>query len=122
MKNYFLVANGTHEDPEVFHARFWRCYRLLHFIACRVLGGPKRVADAIEKCWLRASRNAPRFEYEGAFRGWLVRVLIDEALPLLRESQKVDQGETSFRKDSSKAGNLHGKQVVLLNAATEGEV
>ena len=32
-----------------------------------------------------ASRNPPRFEYEGAFRSWQVRVLIDEALVILRE-------------------------------------
>lgn len=38
---------------------------------------------------LAASGNTPRFEYEGAFRSWLVRVLIDEALVLLGEKQQI---------------------------------
>ena len=42
---------------------------------------------AIQNCWRTASRNPPHFEYEGAFRSWLVRIIIDEALAILRESQ-----------------------------------
>jgi DNA-directed RNA polymerase specialized sigma24 family protein len=84
MTNDFFFANrmDEDEDPAVFHARFWRCHRLLHFIACRVLGSSERVDGAIENCWVRASRNPPRFEYESAFRSWLLRVLIDEALAI----------------------------------------
>jgi DNA-directed RNA polymerase specialized sigma24 family protein len=67
-------------------ARFWRCYRMLHFIACRVLGGSERAEEAIGSCWRTASRHPQRFEHEGEFRSWLLRVLIDEALALLRES------------------------------------
>jgi DNA-directed RNA polymerase specialized sigma24 family protein len=73
-------------DKLIFDARFWRCYRTLHFIACRVLGGPKRAEEAIELAWRTASRHPQRFEHEGEFRGWLLRILIDEALTLLRES------------------------------------
>ena len=106
----------------MFRARFQRSHQLLHFIACRVLGGPEQADDAIESCWLMASRNPPRFEYEGAFRGWLVRVLIDQALVLLRDKERRAQNEIVFRKDSYGAGNqLYGKRGGLLKAATEGE-
>ena len=88
MTNDFLAANRPQEEPTVADARFSRCFRLLHFVACRVLGVPERAHDAIEGCWLTASRNPPRFEYEGAFRRWLVRVLIDEALAILRNETK----------------------------------
>ena len=77
------------EHPSVFEVRFSRCRRLLHFTACRVLGGPERAEDAVENCGLTASRNPPQFEYEGAFRSWLVRVLIDEALAILRQGQNT---------------------------------
>jgi len=70
----------------IFEARFWRCYRMLHFTACRVLGGSERAEEAIESCWRKASRHPQRFEHEGEFRSWLLRVVIDEALVLLRES------------------------------------
>jgi len=74
--------NNEQENPAVFAFRFSCCHQLLHFIACRVLGGPEHANAAIENCWLTASRNPPRFEYEGAFRSWLVRVLIDGALAI----------------------------------------
>jgi hypothetical protein len=55
----------------------------LHFIACRVLGGTEGAELAVLNCWLRASRNPPTFDREGAFRSWLLRILIDEASTFL---------------------------------------
>jgi DNA-directed RNA polymerase specialized sigma24 family protein len=101
MTNDFFTANGRDEDPAVFHTRFWRCHRLLHFIACRVLGSSERVDAAIENCWARASRNPPRFQYEGAFRSWLVRVLIDEALAILRQTERSAHNETPVIESTS---------------------
>jgi len=83
-----FIATCSEENHAVFHARFWRCYRLLDVIAARVLGGRDRASDAVENCWLTASRNVPGFEGEGAFRSWLVRIVIDEALVVLREARK----------------------------------
>jgi hypothetical protein len=88
MNNRSFVANNVREDPAVFAGRFWRSYRLLHLIACRILDGPEQADEAIDNCWQTASRGCPRFEYEGAFRSWLARVLIDEAL-LLRKNHKI---------------------------------
>jgi hypothetical protein len=42
MTNDFLAANGPQEEPTVFNARFLHCFSLLHFVACRVLGGDER--------------------------------------------------------------------------------
>lgn len=64
---------------------------MLYFLAGRLLGGPERVEDVVESCWVTASRNPPRFEYEGAFRSWLVRVLVDEVLAMLRRNQENAQ-------------------------------
>jgi len=81
------VLNEVQEDLSIFDARFWRCYRMLYFIACRILRAPERAEEAIGNCWHTAS-HLPRFEYEGEFRSWLLRVLIDEALALLREDER----------------------------------
>jgi len=67
-------------------AMFCRCHRTLHFIARRVLGGSERAEEAIGGCWRIVSRHPQRFEHEGEFHGWLLRVLIDQALALLHES------------------------------------
>jgi DNA-directed RNA polymerase specialized sigma24 family protein len=76
-------------DSALFDKRFWDCYRLQHFIACRILDDPEQAKKAVENCWHSASARAPYFEYEGAFRSWLLRVLIDEALLLLRQRQQT---------------------------------
>jgi DNA-directed RNA polymerase specialized sigma24 family protein len=83
------------EDSALFNSRFWRCYRLLHFIACRILDDPEQAKRAVENCWHSASARAPHFEYEGAFRSWLVRVLIDEALLLLRKKLRTPETNIS---------------------------
>src|SRR5262249_9312514 len=80
-----IIVKREQRDPSIFAQRFSRSYRLLHLIACRVLGDDKRAPLAIKNCWLSASRNPPRLEHEGAFRSWLVRGLIVEALAILRE-------------------------------------
>ena len=82
----FAEGVRLNQQELIFDARFRRSYRTLHFIACRVLGGPERAEEAIGSCWRIASRHRRRFEDEGEFRRWLLRVLIDEALVLLGES------------------------------------
>ena len=82
----FAARVRPNQQKLIFDARFSRCYSTLHFIACRLLGGPQCAEEAIARCWRIASRNPQRFEYEGEFRSWLLRVLIHEALLLRRES------------------------------------
>ena len=65
-----------------FDTRFSRYHGLLRFIACRVLPNSEGAAEAIENCRVRASQNLPEFEQEGAFRSWLVRILLDEAMAI----------------------------------------
>lgn len=85
MDEDLTISNGAQEHPTIFAARFARCRGLLRFIASRVLGSSEEVENALQSCWLTASCNPPKFEYEGAFRSWLLRILIDEALIILQE-------------------------------------
>jgi DNA-directed RNA polymerase specialized sigma24 family protein len=50
----------------------------------------------VQNCWLTASCNPPKVEREGAFGGWLLRIVIDEALAIRRK-----------KKESSSDKNLH---------------
>jgi DNA-directed RNA polymerase specialized sigma24 family protein len=54
-------------------------------LAYRILGTHEGAGNAVENCRIVASRNPPGFEYEGAFRSWVARILIDEALAILRQ-------------------------------------
>jgi DNA-directed RNA polymerase specialized sigma24 family protein len=85
------ITSTTPPDYSVvFDARFSRYRGLLHFLATRVLGGSERADEAVGNCWLSASRNPPWFEYDGAFCGWLVRVLIDEALAIRAHREETN--------------------------------
>ena len=70
------------ELPTVFNARFSRCHGFLSMTARRLLGSNKGVEEAVQNCWLAASRNPRRFETEAAFRSWLQK-LLEEALIVL---------------------------------------
>ncbi len=85
------ISSGAQEHPTIFAARFARCRGLLRFIASRVLASNEEAENALQECWVTASCNPPKFEYEGAFRSWLLRILIDEALIILRDKGTVDQ-------------------------------
>jgi RNA polymerase sigma factor (sigma-70 family) len=71
------------ENPEALDVLFSQHRRVLYRIAYRVLENHEEAEDAVQNCLLAASCNVPRFDSEGAFRSWLVRVLIDEALAIL---------------------------------------
>ncbi len=69
--------SALQKTSEKFDEWFSRCRDLLQFTAYRVLGGPEGAELAVQNCWRNASRNSPKFDREGEFRSWLVRVLID---------------------------------------------
>jgi DNA-directed RNA polymerase specialized sigma24 family protein len=80
-----VQAPAAKQDFEVFDVWFSRSRGMLHFIACRVLGGSEHAERAIRNCWLSASRNSPKFDHEGEFRSWLLRLLMSEALAILHK-------------------------------------
>lgn len=82
-----------------FDARFSRCYGLLQFVARRILGSSESAGKAIENCRVKASQNPPDFEQEDAFRSWLVRVLIDEALAVPRKNPRANLNTVYLPKD-----------------------
>jgi DNA-directed RNA polymerase specialized sigma24 family protein len=45
-----------------------------------ILNNPEMAEHAVEDCREKASRDMHDFESEGEFRGWIFRVLINEAL------------------------------------------
>jgi len=87
------------ENPAILWERFSRSRALLQLIARRILDSPERAEDAIAACCLKTFRQAPRFAEEIAFRRWLVRVLMGEALLILHRV-KGRSSEHNARSDS----------------------
>jgi DNA-directed RNA polymerase specialized sigma24 family protein len=78
---------AAEDTQSTFDLQLSRNRGLLYFIAQRILNCAQEAEEAVKNCRLTASRNPPRFSSEGAFKSWLVRILIDEATLLLRRRQ-----------------------------------
>jgi DNA-directed RNA polymerase specialized sigma24 family protein len=76
--------DAQQDKQNIFDLQFAHSCELLHFIARRILNCVQEAEEAVKNCRLTASRNPPGFSNEGAFKSWLVRILIDEATLLLR--------------------------------------
>ena len=95
-----------------------RYRRLLSLIAYRVLCDHEQAELAVQSCTQVASYIAPKFENEGAFRSWLARVLIDEAVALLsnqrrstgksrdRDCRNLSEPAKQQRRKPSRSGNV----------------
>jgi DNA-directed RNA polymerase specialized sigma24 family protein len=83
------VLSNLQDERRAFDAQFSRCRGLLYFVASRVLDGGEGAEEAVKNCFLTAVRNPLKFESEGGFRSWLFRILIDEALQILREKKST---------------------------------
>jgi DNA-directed RNA polymerase specialized sigma24 family protein len=94
LTNETPASTTLQECAAAFDARFSRCHGLLHFLACRILGSHEFAEDAVQNCRLTALRNPRGFGYEGAFRSWLARILIDEALLILHREETAE-GQTA---------------------------
>jgi hypothetical protein len=82
-----LHSENSQESLEARDVLFSRYRSLLSLIAYRVLGNCEEADDAVRNCLRAAAGSALRFEHEGAFRCWLARVLIDEAVTILNKQR-----------------------------------
>jgi hypothetical protein len=80
------------DNRRCFYVRASRYRRLLHSVANRVLGNPDRADIAVENCLFSASHRVTAFDCEGAFRSWLVRIAIDQALAILHGRSIPEHG------------------------------
>jgi hypothetical protein len=83
-------SQGSLEALDVLFSRY---RHVLTLVAYRVLGNHAEAEDAVQNCLLTVSDKVPKFEHEGAFRCWLVRVLIDEAVTIL--ARQARRGEAA---------------------------
>ena len=77
------TLSNSQESLEELDVLLSRYRDVLSLVAYRVLGNYAEAEDAVQNCLRTVSDNVPKFEHEGAFRCWLVRVLIDEAVTIL---------------------------------------
>ncbi len=80
-----LISQALQGDEEAWSVLFSRYYRFLYSLACRTLGSREEAEDAVQNCLVQALRNLQQFNNAGAFRSWLARILVNEAIVLIRK-------------------------------------
>jgi DNA-directed RNA polymerase specialized sigma24 family protein len=85
MDGYSPFLQGINGNQELFRIRFSRSRNSLLKLAVRLLQDDGDAQQAVHNCRLSAVRDLPEFKSEGAFRSWLFRILITEAVLLLNE-------------------------------------
>lgn len=66
--------------------------RYLTAVCARYIARDEDVKDVLQESFLKIFSSIDRFEYrgEGSLRAWMTRIVINEALKLLRREQRLD--------------------------------
>jgi RNA polymerase sigma-70 factor (ECF subfamily) len=80
-----LISSGLQGDRDAFNVLFTRYRQLLYCLAYRVLRNHEESEDAVQNCSLLAYCKLAAFKHEWAFRSWLARILVNEAVSILRQ-------------------------------------
>jgi RNA polymerase sigma-70 factor, ECF subfamily len=89
-----LVSDGLQGDKNAFEILFSRYRPTLYRLAQRILRNHEESEDAVQNCSLVAFCKMETFKYEGAFRSWLARILVNEAITILRKRKRILSSET----------------------------
>ena len=65
----------------------------LNFLVSRILNDPSGANDCVQEAFIKAINKIDDFEGKGSFKGWLRRIVVNEALMVLRR-------ETARKEDS----------------------
>ena len=75
-----IVISKNQELREEFEGRFSRCRNSLYFLAWGTLENVGEAEEALENCYRKARREARRFNSDGDFGSWMIRMLINEVV------------------------------------------
>lgn len=105
LDDHKLVADGLQGDRNAFEILFSRYRPILYRLALRVLRNHEESEDAVQNCSLVAFRKMESFKYEGAFRSWLARILVNEAITILRKRKRNYSSECWILQERAEAAD-----------------
>jgi RNA polymerase sigma-70 factor (ECF subfamily) len=100
-----LISDGLQGDRNAFEILFSRYRPILYRLAQRILRNHEESEDAVQNCSLVAFRKMESFKYEGAFRSWLARILVNEAITILRKRKRTYSSLRSIPQERAEAGD-----------------
>ena len=116
-----LIAKALQGDQEALNTLFSRYYTFLHALACHVLDGREDAEDVVQNSLIRALGNLQQVNNAGAFRSWVSRIVVNEAIDLLRKKRsarkfseaRVSRNEESEELDLLPSPGLNPEQVFV---------
>jgi len=100
-----LVSDGLQGNGDAFEILFARYRPILYRLAQRVLHNHEEAEDAVQNCSLAAFRKLKSFKYEGAFRSWLARILVNEAITIFRKRKRTYSSECAIPEERPEAAD-----------------
>jgi RNA polymerase sigma-70 factor, ECF subfamily len=101
-----LISDGLQGDRNAFEILFSRYRPVLYRLAQRILHNHEESEDAVQNCSMVAFRKMESFKYQGAFRSWLARILVNEAITILRKRKRTYSSECSIPQEQADAADL----------------
>ena len=86
------AASGHWNDKELILRECVLCRALLCQVAECLLHGHGDANDAVNRCIVAATKTRVPMHSRGEFRGWILRLVTDEALQLLHQ-RAIARGE-----------------------------
>ena len=86
--DHSLVARAKSGHDDAFGELYKRHKRNAHRAAHRILRNQQDAEDAVQSAFQRAHVNLQCFREDSTFSTWLTRIVINEALMLLRQRRK----------------------------------
>jgi RNA polymerase sigma-70 factor (ECF subfamily) len=100
-----LVSDGLRGDTDAFEILFSRYQPILYRLAHRILRNHEEAEDAVQNSSLAAFRKLKSFKYEGAFRSWLARIVVNEAITIFRKRKRTHLSECAIPQEKTEAAD-----------------
>ncbi len=78
------IRNGDEDSYKKLLVTYWE---KLNCLARRILNDPSIANDCVQEALIKAINKIDDFEGKGSFAGWLRRIVVNEALMLLRKKK-----------------------------------
>ena len=113
-----LVARAKLGHDDAFGELYRRHQRKAHCTALRILCNQQDAEDAVQRAFQRALVNLRRFREDSTFSTWLTRIVINEALMLLRQRRTREP----LRENSVDAAQGNGGVEIADGGPTPEEI
>jgi RNA polymerase sigma-70 factor (ECF subfamily) len=114
--DYEIIEGCLNKDPRCQRALFDRYAGKMMGVCLRYAGDHAEAEDMLQEGFLRIFQNIGQFKFEGAFEGWIRRVVVNAAIRTL-EKKKIQ-----FRELEENRNDVPRVEATAYNHLTQEEL